>query len=155
MAKLNLEALRNKIAEATNNESMVESAKKILAEHGISADDSVIAGQISKETATEIEAMIDGLVEDFKSTKKFDWKVHILNPIWTVAEAIRKIDIADRQGLEELLTELIQNLFKQYAPDLPWIAKIPIIGGAVKSLIIGTAIPAGIDFVFDRVYGED
>jgi len=155
VAKIDLTALLNKMREAKEDkESLAQTAARVLAENGRSDDDSVVAGKITPKKATEVEAMVEALIEKFEAEETFNWRVHILDTTDTIIEIIKAVgDFGDRPLLEDLVVEIIADLFKRYNPKIPYVPQF--IGKFVKSKIVDTLVPFLVDWILDKIYGED
>lgn len=150
-----MSALLKKMDEAKDDkESLAATATRILSEHGKSDDSSIVAGKITPKKAVEIEAIVEKLVEEFKKQKTFNWKVHILDTVDAIIEIVNTIgDFGDRAALEDIVVQIVADLFKRYNPKIPYVPEF--IGKFVKSKIVDTLVPLLVDWILDRIYGAD
>lgn len=154
MAKLDLDGLRQKLAEAKTDASLAETAASIISEAGLSDDDSIVVGNFGAPKSEKIQVIVEEIVEKFKQQKSFNWRVHILDVVDAVVDIVKLVDDQpDRGKFEGLVVDVVQDLFRRYDPKIPYLPGF--IGRWVKSLIVKTIVPAVVDWIFDRIYGGD
>jgi len=145
MGKLNLDELMNKLKDTKSDEGFVAVASEALAENN---------GKIDVELSTKIEALLEEVIDGFKNNRTFNWRVHILDPIYAIVSITKLVDnTQDREATEKLVDELLKDLFKRYSPKLPYIPDF--IGNFIKSMILSSLIPKVVDWLFDKIYGPD
>jgi len=145
MGKLNLDELMSKLKDTKSDEGFVAVASEALAENN---------GKIDVELSIKIEALLEEVIDGFKNNRTFNWRVHILDPIYAIVSITKLVDnTQDREATEKLVDELLKNLFKRYSPKLPYIPDF--IGNFIKSMILSSLIPKVVDWLFDKIYGPD
>lgn len=130
-----LQNLKNKISEGTSDS---------VPSNG---------GQISVDTAVKIQKLITDMVDKFKGQKKFDWRIHILEPIGVIVDVAKLSGQNDRAGIENLATDIIVGLYKEYAPKLPWVPQF--FSNWITAKLVSSIIPSVVDWILDKIYGPD
>lgn len=143
MSKLDSESIMGRLAEIQGK--MSEDTADGVPQEG---------QMITIEKAAKIQKIITDMVEAFKAEKKFNWRVHILDPIGAIVDIAKLIDnLADRAVIEQMAVDVIKDLYKEYSPKLPWLPKF--LSNWVTGLIVKSVIPSVVDWLLDKVYGPD
>lgn len=145
MGKLNLDELTNKLKDTKSDEGFVVVAAEALSEKD---------GRIDVELSTKIEALLEEVIDGFKNNREFNWRIHILDPIYAIVSITKLVDnVQDRAATEKLVDELLKDLFKRYSPKIPYTPDF--IGNFIKGIILSSIIPKVVDWLFDKIYGPD
>lgn len=145
MGKLNLDELMDKLKDTKSDEDFVAVAAEALSEKN---------GKIDADLSAKIEALLEEVIDGFKNNRQFNWRVHILDPIYAIVSITKLVDnVQDREATERLVDELLKDLFKRYSPKIPYVPEF--IGNFIKGIILSSIIPKVVDWLFDKIYGPD
>lgn len=110
-------------------------------------------GQIDISSVAKIQKLIAEMVSKFKVQKKFDWRIHILEPIGAIVEVAKLVGHDDRASIEKFTNDIIVGLYKEYSPKLPWIPQF--LSNWITAKLVSSIIPSVVDWILDKIYGPD
>ena len=156
MAKINIKKLMEAVNGSPKIDSKVEEAGKWLKSSGLSTTENIIVdGLINSATAAEIESIVNDLINTLKETKKFSLGKHIIKPLLVLSKILSLFDISvkERPAQEEMVTEIVLDLFDRYAPSIKWVPSW--LSKWVGKKLINKYAPVVVDELFDLLHGED
>lgn len=156
MPKINFDNLLTAVSGSEVVDTKVEEAAKWLKNSGLSTfDNDIVDGLINSATAAEIEASIADLVRTFKETKGFSFSKHVVKPLLVLGRVLSVFDVTkeSRDKQEELVVEVILDLFDKYTPSIKWVPDWA--SKWIGTKVVKKVAPSIVDEVFDLLHGED